>query len=97
MHYKLTVTGGFAGIAQEYQGDLSLPEDEEQELAEVIKESENLPKNKNLRDSFHYDLTLDSTGGKIHAKFDDLDVPPEVARFIAAVRERHRQNRNNRG
>lgn len=92
MHYKLTVTGGFAGMAQNYEGNLSLPEQDEKKLTQILKKTGGMPGSKNLRDSFYYDLTIKTREETIQGKFDDLNTPPEVSQFISKIRtlQKHR-------
>jgi hypothetical protein len=63
-----------------------------QTCALPIWEFDSLPKNKNLRDSFYYDLTIESGDEKIQGKFDDLSVPAEVSRLISIIRDKHKKN-----
>jgi len=87
LKYRISITGGFAGFMKDYNGECPLQEKDRQNLMKVMEQSVCLPENKNLTDSFHYEVTLDFGDKKVQGTFNDLNIPPEVYEFISMIKK----------
>lgn len=87
MKYKVSITGGFTGLRQEYKGVLYLEEEKEKQLLRYL-EAAPPGQNELLRDGRIYRIKLTTASRAYQTVFDDSSLPGELRSFIDEIRER---------
>ena len=87
MKYFISISGGFAGFMKDYNGYCPLQEKDRKNLLKAMEQPMHPPGNKNMTDSFHYEVTLDFGEKKIQGSFNDLNIPPEIYEFISMIKK----------
>lgn len=85
MEYEIKISGGFAGITQEYKGEEKLSDPEKKALAEAFKNLDKPKENKQLRDAFHYRIKLKLDGKTFTGEFTDANLPPQLRLLVQNV------------
>jgi hypothetical protein len=88
MEYKIKISGGFVGVSQNFEGKLLLSESKEQTLKKLLDQDFPVESNKNLRDTFLYDLNLKVDGKSYSNSFNDANIPIEIIELIDEIKKK---------
>ncbi len=88
MFYKIQISGGFAGVLQEFIGELAVTEEKKVALKSALNIKKHAEINKNLRDTFNYSIQLEIDNKLYKKTFDDISIPEEIIELIAEVKKK---------
>ncbi len=84
MKYKLLIEGGFTGIPKEYEGELTLGENDSILLLKTLDNVISKP-SEQMRDGLSYHLKIVDNDKVYQALFDDSNIPMEFRKLIDTI------------
>lgn len=83
MKYEIFINGGFANIPKQYEGEIALKKEQQNQLIETL--SKKLKPSEEIFDGFVYHIRIADGDLAVKSVYDEHNLPKTVREFIDTV------------